>query len=101
MGVEALLQDINGQDDLNETFGVISNLIRTEDCDAVIWVGDINCDFLRNTRHTQAVNEALENLNMTTTWERFKIDFTCTYEREEVPMFQPWPGPLPDGWRVE
>ena len=78
------MQVNNDQDDLNETIGVISNLIRTIDCDSVVWTGDINCDFLRKTRHTEIVIEALDNLNMTTTWKKFKIDFTCTYEREGV-----------------
>ena len=47
--------DTRGQSDndslnnLSETLGVISNIIRKSECDALVWAGDINTDYSRNT----------------------------------------------------
>ena len=74
----------NNNEDLIETIAVIQNVIQNTECDSVIWAGDINADFLRNTYHTRTVNDILNDLNFSIAWERFPIDFTCTYEREGV-----------------
>ena len=51
-------------------------------CDAIVWGGDINADFARNNQHTGLVKELLDDLNLATIWNTFEIDFTCSYERE-------------------
>ena len=68
--------------ELTETLGVIQNVINNTECDAVAWVGDINADFSRNSRHCYAVCDAVIESDLVVTWERFQVDFTCTYERE-------------------
>jgi hypothetical protein len=74
--------DIEGLNDLTETLGVINNIIQGCECDAVVWAGDINADYSRNTQHCNIVKENIEELNLTTAWNCYDIDFTCTYERE-------------------
>ena len=69
-------------DDLTETLEVIKSVIENNDCDAVVWAGDVNSDFSRDTAHTRAVKDAVENLNLLVTWESFPVDFTCTSERD-------------------
>ena len=56
-----------GEDDIHElieTLGVIKNVVRNCDCDAVIWVGDINADYTRNTPHSRAVRDSVDDLNL-------------------------------------
>ena len=49
-------------------------------CDKVLWAGDINSDFSRGTNHTSQVKEALDELQLISSWNRFDIDFTATFE---------------------
>ena len=42
--------------------------------------GDINADFIRNTCHTNRVNDLLEDLELTKSWDKFLVDFTCCHE---------------------
>ena len=72
-----------GEDDeLTETLEVIQIVLETNVCDAVVWTGDINSDFKRNTKHTRTVREAVEDSNLLVTWDKFSVDFTCSLERE-------------------
>jgi hypothetical protein len=48
----------------------------------VLWAGDANSDFTRNTAHTRAVKEVVEDSNLLVTWDSFPVDFTCTSERD-------------------
>ena len=48
-------------------------------CDNILWAGDINSDFSRNTNHTHAVQEALEELGLQRSWDQFEVDFSCTH----------------------
>ena len=69
-------------DDLTETLEVIKSVIENNDCDAVVWAGDVNSDFSRDTSHTRAVKETVDNSNLLVTWESSPVDFTCTSERD-------------------
>ena len=42
----------------------------------VILVGDLNCDFSRNTRFVNIVREFMLNHNLSTVWSIFPVDFT-------------------------
>ena len=81
-GVEGSIDGV--EDELIETLSVIRNVILNNECDTVIWGGDINSDFARNNRLTGLVTELLEEINLATTWNTFEADFTCVYEREGV-----------------
>ena len=76
--------DNAGINDLAETLGVISNIIRNSECDSVVWAGDINTDFSSNTAHCTIVKDSVEEMQVKTVWERFTVDFTCTYERDGI-----------------
>ena len=71
-------------EELVETLEVIQNIIKETSCNAIVWAGDINSDFMRNNRHSRTVREAVSNLELIPLWEHHDVDFTCTYEREGV-----------------
>ena len=54
----------NRQEDteLLETIQAIRSVLEVEgtDCRSVLWAGDINADFLRQTNHTERVREVVE-----------------------------------------
>ena len=66
--------------DLLDTLGNIKRIIEVNPCDNILWAGDINSDFSRNTNHTRAVQEALHELGFHGSWNQFEADFTCTHE---------------------
>ena len=68
------------ESELLETLGHIKNVIRKHDFDSLLWAGDINADFSRNTSHTSRVSEDLEELGLIRSWDRFVVDFTCCHE---------------------
>ena len=49
-----------GQEDpeLLQTIEVIKYSIERANCEAVVWTGDINADFMRGTNHTDRIQEA-------------------------------------------
>ena len=66
--------------DLLDTLAHIRNVLVMNPCDKVIWLGDINSDFSRQTSHTNQVQEALDELQLISSWTRFAVDFTATFE---------------------
>ena len=68
--------------DLEESLQTISLLIRNTYCNRVIVTGDLNCDFSRNTNHTRAVSEFSNDLNLSSAWNTFPIDFSHSSERD-------------------
>ena len=48
-----------------EILEIIKNIIETHPCDAVVWAGDLNADFLRNSAHVQLIKEAMEEMSLT------------------------------------
>ena len=45
-----------------------------------MWAGDITANFIRNTNHTNTVNDLLEDIGLSKSWDRFFIDFTCCHD---------------------
>ena len=70
--------------DLLKTLGHVKNLIRKNDFDSLLWAGDINADFLRRTSHTTHVQDVVEELGLTRSWDKFAIDFTHCHELLET-----------------
>ena len=68
------------ESDLLETLGHIKNVIRKTEFSSLLWAGDINADFPRNSCHTNRVNDLLHELGLTKSWDKFMIDFTCCHE---------------------
>ena len=71
-------------DDLHETLQVITNVIDKNTFSSVLFLGDINCDFRRNTRFVQTVQSYLQEHNLIKSWEKFEIDFTHCQENNEI-----------------
>ena len=46
----------------------------------MVWTGDINADFLRESVHTKAVADTLTDLGLTRSWDRYNVDFTCYHD---------------------
>ena len=68
------------QSELLETLSHISEVIGKNEFDSILWAGDINADFVRNSNHTNTVNDLVEDLGLSKSWDRFLIDFTCYHE---------------------
>ena len=68
------------QGELMEILGQIREVIRKNDFDCLMWAGDINAEFLRNTNHTRTVSDTVEELGLTRSWQKFEVDFTCYHE---------------------
>ena len=62
--------------ELQETISQIKEVIRKNDFHSLLWAGDINADFLRDTSHTDSVLAAIQDLGLSMSWEKFQIDFT-------------------------
>ena len=66
--------------DLLETLSNIKKTIDLNPSNSILWAGDINSDFSRNSYHTTSVQEALEELGLLKSWDKFHADFTCTHD---------------------
>ena len=66
--------------ELLELLDIIKHSIERAGCEAVLWAGDINADFLRGTNHTDRVQETVDELNFFTAWDEYDIDFTSVHE---------------------
>ena len=62
--------------ELLETLNHIRNVLNINDFNHVLWTGDINSDFLRNTGHVNIVKQFIEELNFQPSWTQFNVDFT-------------------------
>ena len=78
---DSQLDNINDNlEELLEVIDIIKNLIDTHPCRAVVWAGDLNADFARNTAHVRLVRESMQDINVNSAWEQFPVDFTCSSE---------------------
>ena len=66
--------------DLLETLGHIKKVVANNVCDDILWAGDLNSDFSRQSSHTIAVQDALQELGLQSSWELFQIDYTAAQE---------------------
>ena len=63
-------------EETTEVVEILKRIVQSSDCDSVLWCGDINTDFRRNTRQVGEVSNALENLQLGKVWDRYEVDFT-------------------------
>ena len=66
--------------ELLETLSTIRDIIRKEEFDDLVWTGDINADFARETSHTNLVSEELLDLGLSRSWDDYDVDFTCCHD---------------------
>ena len=70
--------------ELEEIFVTIEEVLNNNDISSLLWCGDINSDFLRNSGHVRAVRNFVERMNLKIAWNKFDIDFTHVHEVNEV-----------------
>ena len=69
--------------DLCSTLAAIGGVLDDNDYDSVVWMGDINADFHRNTTFTRTVAQFIEERNLQKSWDKYPIDHTHTFEKED------------------
>lgn len=69
--------------DLLSTLSAIDNILDDNEFDSVIWTGDINADFIRNTRFTNIVDNFIAERSLLKSWNSFDIDFTHSFEIDD------------------
>ena len=68
--------------DLDSTISAIRSVISDNVFDSVVWCGDINADFARNTRFTTTVDEFVSENSFVDAWKKFQIDYTHVFETD-------------------
>ena len=63
-------------DDLLITLIGIQNIFKENDCTEVIWTGDINADFSRNTKYVSIIRNFVNEQNLVRSWDQFDVDYT-------------------------
>ena len=66
--------------ELEEVIAVINNLLTNYHFNDVIWMGDINADFNRNTKYVCRLLTYLNDINIHKSWDSFPIDYTHEFE---------------------
>lgn len=61
----------------------IKDTIEDNDFDQLIWTGDMNTDFNRNSAFVNLVDEFIAEHNLEKSWDQFPIDFTHFIERND------------------
>ena len=73
--------------DLLLTLSAIRDIIISCDFNRLVWTGDINADFKRNTRFVRVVEDFISKLDLVKAWDIQKIDFTHTAAVNGVPHY--------------
>ena len=66
--------------ELLETLDHIRNILNKNEFNHILWTGDINSDFLRNTGHVNVVKQFIEEFSFQPSWQLFDVDFTNYHE---------------------
>ena len=66
--------------DLHSTLSATNSVIEDNEFDKLIWTGDINADFIRNSMFTGIIDDFISNRSMIKSWDRYSVDFTHTFE---------------------
>ena len=69
--------------ELLETLEAIKHTIENNEFNDVLFLGDINADFLRNSTHSNRVQTFLEDFHFLRSWDRFEVDFTMCHDLNE------------------
>ena len=68
--------------DLRSTLAAIDDIMANNEYDSIVWMGDINADFKRNTTFTTAVADFIEEKGLVKSWENYSVDHTHTFEQD-------------------
>ena len=69
--------------ELWSTLSSIESVMKENDYDNVVWCGDINADFVRNTSFTTTIDRFVKDNSLKGAWENFPVDFTHTFEMDD------------------
>ena len=69
--------------ELLETLEFIRQIIAKNNFTHLLWAGDINADFLRNTGHTNRVRSFLDEFSLKKSWDKYEMDFTHSFTLNE------------------
>ena len=62
--------------ELMTTLATLTNIIEMNNFNELIWCGDINSDFIRNTKFVDIVSEYIQEKKLLKSWNKFEVDFT-------------------------
>ena len=75
---------LGGQNiELENVLAEISNVIHSTSFNCLYLIGDINCNFIRNSSHVETVRDFMNKTNLYSVWREFPIDFTHSYQKED------------------
>ena len=69
--------------DLHETLSVVSDVIEKHKSNRIIFFGDINCDFSRQSFHVSTINRFVSSKSLMKSWSSFSVDFTYSFHSED------------------
>ena len=72
------------ENEVIETLQVIKRIVEENVFHSVLFLGDINCDFRRNTLLFHMIRTFLQEHNLHQGWDKFEVDFTHFQENNEV-----------------
>ncbi len=66
--------------DLLTTLQAIIDVVDKTSFDNLIWTGDLNADFSRNTKFVSIITQFIDDHNLHRAWDKFPVDYTHSYE---------------------
>ena len=76
------LQDFDTSEVLT-TLSAINDVINDNEFDNLMWTGDLNADFNRNTTFVKVISEYIDTKDLIKSWDKFPIDYTHSVEIDE------------------
>ena len=74
-------KNLNGNNvELEDLLAEIKSILNSNKFNSVYLVGDLNCDFLRNTVHVKTIDAFMTSTNLYSLWQDYPIDYTYSYE---------------------
>ena len=70
--------------DLEDVLATIENLVKAHQCNDLLLVGDLNCDYARKNGRVARVQRFLSSNIMETAWETFEVDYTHEFENNDT-----------------
>ena len=67
-------------DDLFSTLSAIQGILNDNSFDSVIWMGDINTDFSRNSQFTRYIQDFIDETSLQKSWDKYDVDYTHAYD---------------------
>ena len=77
----------NDENELNEVFQNIINILEDNNFSSFLLCGDINCDFLRNSGHVRCVQNFLDEFSLQKSSDSYDVDFTHSHEVQDAQYF--------------